>query len=533
MSFTTHIPFEISLHHPPSESLIKVTDSSQPTQTLSVPVFETKPGFWAFRFISAVKANFSYEDGGQKRKFVVDQEYTGSNSLFRHGSVTRHPHDTYLSHLDSQPFFWLADTFWFGLTNRASESDFKTVVTDRADKGFTVSLVVVGYPPEVALSSVAAQNEGGAPFLETGDINLQYFGVVDRRIKYLIDQGIVPCIVGGWGYHLSVLGEVKIQRLWREIVARYAAYPVVFCLCGEVDLLTFPGAGSDRKGLPKPAPLLRLMKSLPIPSSLKQSLRQLRQQLLSPTQLRTQLQGWDRVAKTIKELDVFSRLLIVHPHGLTSPATLFQDPQWLGFDTLQSGHALDTFEPLKKALTLDIQRHRLVINLEPWYENILGKFGTHDQRRMFWTCILLGAKGHTYGAHGIWQMAHSHEKFLTHWGDADWQTALSNPGGQNISRAVAFIQKYSWWKLRPLASNALLAQIDDTYFVYVDSPTVLGTHPVITGLLPQTRLRVSVLDLDSYNPTQTSSMLTNSQGELLLLQKKLINETFMVLTIEN
>ena len=32
------------------------------------------------------------------------------------------------------------------------------------------------------------------------------------------------------------MGAERIRRHWRELVARWAAYPVVFCVAGEVNL---------------------------------------------------------------------------------------------------------------------------------------------------------------------------------------------------------------------------------------------------------------------------------------------------------
>src|SRR3989344_3338941 len=140
--------------------------------------------------------------------------------------------------LFSSSFFWLADTWWYGMTSRCSFEDFKILVDDRKKKGFTVIQTVVGVPPEVDIFSSHAANSGGLPFKRNRQLNLKYFDEVDRKIKYLVDAGLVPCIFGGWGHHIDILGVPAIKRLWKEIVKRYAHFPVVFCLCGEAD--TFP-----------------------------------------------------------------------------------------------------------------------------------------------------------------------------------------------------------------------------------------------------------------------------------------------------
>jgi len=44
---------------------------------------------------------------------------------------------------------FLADTWWFGLSRRLSEKDFKDLAILRATQGFSAIQLVVGVPPEV------------------------------------------------------------------------------------------------------------------------------------------------------------------------------------------------------------------------------------------------------------------------------------------------------------------------------------------------------------------------------------------------
>ena len=64
-------------------------------------------------------------------------------------------------------------------------------------------------------------------------INPAYFDAADLRIQYLVEKGLVPCIVGCWGYHLPMYGEPAMKKHWRNLVARWGAYPVIWCLAGE------------------------------------------------------------------------------------------------------------------------------------------------------------------------------------------------------------------------------------------------------------------------------------------------------------
>src|SRR3989338_2546665 len=212
--------------------------------------------------------------------------------------------------LFSSSFFWLADTWWYGMTSRCSFEDFKILVDDRKKKGFTVIQTVVGVPPEVDIYSPHAENSGGLPFVQHHsspprfwssqndkvELNLKYFDEVDRKIKYLVDAGLVPCIFGGWGHHIDILGVPAIKRLWKEIVKRYAHFPVVLCLCGEAD--TFPLIlGMKEKILKKilsftPIGFIELVKKVK-KSVVKQKI----------TKLEERVKKWNEVARYIKSID--------------------------------------------------------------------------------------------------------------------------------------------------------------------------------------------------------------------------------------
>ncbi len=49
-------------------------------------------------------------------------------------------------------------------------------------------------------------------------------------------MGLVPDIMGLWGFHVNWLGLEKTKQHWRYLIARYGAYPVVWTLCGEADM---------------------------------------------------------------------------------------------------------------------------------------------------------------------------------------------------------------------------------------------------------------------------------------------------------
>ena len=91
---------------------------------------------------------------------------------------------------------------------------------------------------------------------------------------------------------------------------------------------------------------------------------------------------------------------------------------------------------------------------EVCYEGIQEASRQEVQRFMFWSALLSGTGGHTYGANGIWQVntrekpyglsPHGHS-----WGGPAWDIAAQLPGSGQLGLAKALLTRYSWWKLEP------------------------------------------------------------------------------------
>lgn len=55
---------------------------------------------------------------------------------------------------------FLADTWWYGLTDRISTDEFYRLAQQRKDEGFSAIQLVMGIPPEIAIDS--PQSHGGS-----------------------------------------------------------------------------------------------------------------------------------------------------------------------------------------------------------------------------------------------------------------------------------------------------------------------------------------------------------------------------------
>ena len=214
---------------------------------IRVPMFWAGGKEWNLRYSSSLTGVHSYRTEcsdesntklhGTEGKIRVSA-YRGKNPLYRHGSVHVAANQRYFAHADGTPFFWLADTWWKGLCKRLSWEGFQELTADRKKKGFTVVQIVCGtYPDELGLLKPSWENEGGMPYLKKdfSVVNPEYFKYADCRFEHMIDAGIVPAIVGGWGRAVTInaVGLEGFKRHYRNLIARYGAYPVVRILGGE------------------------------------------------------------------------------------------------------------------------------------------------------------------------------------------------------------------------------------------------------------------------------------------------------------
>lgn len=498
MEFYTNIPFEIKLKRKNESSHVTITlPSIKPKSSFEksislktrIPVFSKYDGNYYFRYSSSIAGNYSYEYGSQKGKFSIKQ-YKGNNRLFKHGPITVSKENSYFTHEDGTPFFWLADTWWYGGTKRATWPDvFKKLVKDRKSKGFTVVQMVVGIPPETDAFSKDAQNTGGLPFEKDCSINKRYFEEIDKKIDFLVKSGIVPCIVGGWGNHIGFLGEDRLIMFWDEIIVRYSPYPVIFCLCGEANLLFTPNYTMSKEKHKLKNKIIELAggnDAFRVLVRTKHKVYALYHTYKQNENLKIHLEKWDKVARYIQKNNFFRKPLTVHVAGSETACSLFSNPGWIAIDSFQSGHDNKTLPFMVQSIRKDRKKNMPVINMEPWYEGILGNFGEYHQRLGFWACILTGAKGHSYGAHGIWQMSENNENFMKHWGKSYWMDSLNYKGSSQLGESVAFLRNYEWWKIEESFKSVspswnknntdfpFTGQIDNNYyFIYLPDRKIL------------------------------------------------------------
>ncbi len=392
-----------------------------------VPAFWAGDATWRVRYAPPVPGQYKIRsvcsDSGNRdlhgQTMTLDaQPYAGSNPHYKHGTLKIAPDGRHFQHADGAPFFWLGDTWWMGFCKRLSWPDgFETLAADRVRKGFTMVQIVAGLYPDMEPFDERGANEAGYPWdRDFSRINPAYFDAADTRIQHLADHGLAACVVGFWGYFIPRMGMEKVKKHWRNIVARWGAYPVVWCLAGEGTMPYYLSKTPEQDAA-------------------------------------TQKRGLTELARYVHSIDPHHHPITIHPSS--SARDCVEDASVLDFDMLQTGHSdrqsvPTTIETVNRSLAAS-PRMPVLIG-EVCYEGIQEASRQEVQRFMFWSSILSGSAGHTYGANGIWQIntrekpyglsPHGHS-----WGGPAWDIAAALPGSGQIGMSKALITRYSWQKL--------------------------------------------------------------------------------------
>lgn len=435
MRFETHVHgvIEITLtaartHGTPYEEVdVDARFQGPDGDTQVVPGFWAGGNTWKVRFAPSVQGEYRFTtqcsvegDAGLHGQFgvVVAAPYEGDNVFLKRGRIRVAPDGRHFVHADGTPFFWMGDTWWMGLTTRLPWPDgFKSLAADRVAKGFNVIQIIAGPYPDMDAWDERGRNEAGFPFTEGfSSINPSYYDFADTKIQHLVQDGLSPCIVAMWGYYLPQLGLGTVKRFWRYLVARYGAYPVTWCICGEGTMPYYLSKTGEQD-------------------------------------TETQRKGWTEVMAHVRQIDGHRNLITIHPTRYGRDQVM--DARLMDFEMLQTGHSdLDSVPSTVDAVMLSMPREpRMpVIVAEVNYEGIMGRAWQNVQRLCYYKAVLNGTAGHTYGANGIWQLNEPGKPYgpSPHgrsWGNTPWTEAMHLPGSTQMGYGRKFFERFEWWRL--------------------------------------------------------------------------------------
>ena len=424
-----HLRSAVACADPYNDVDLNVSFHGPDGECVRAPAFWAGDNVWVARLAGEKTGEWRFEtacsnpdDAGLHGRTgtVAVEAYRGTNPLLLHGRLRVADDKRHFVQADGTPFFWIGDTWWMGLTDRMDwPHGFKSLAGDRVKKGFNLIQIVAGPLPDMDAWDPRGRNEAGFPFLDAfAGINARYYDCADLKIALLAHAGLMPCIVGMWGYYLPQIGVDKIKRFWRYLVARYAAYPVVWCIAGEG---TMPYYLSETREQDTAA----------------------------------QRSGWTEVAAYVREIDGFHNLVTIHPTQYGRDQV--DDPAVLDFEMLQTGHGdIDSIPVTAESVIKAVGREppMPVVNSEVNYEGILGQCWQNIQRLSFYVSAFNGAAGHTYGANGIWQACLEDPPYgpSPHgrcWGNTPWREAAQLPGGAQVALGARLLARFPWWEFEP------------------------------------------------------------------------------------
>ncbi len=397
-----------------------------------VPAFWAGDSVWRVRFAAPQAGSYTWRTEcsdeanadlhGTSGSFEAG-EYEGGNELLRRGPIRLSADGRHFQHADGTPFFLLGDDWWHGLTNRLRWPDeFRALTQDRIDKGFSVIKITAGLNCDVSEFDPRNHNEAGHCWQPRyASIRPEFFDLADLRIAYLLERGIVPCIVGAWGYYITGMGVEKMKKHWRYLVARWGAWPVIWQLTMESDMAYY--LSSDRQN-----------------------------------DVVWQREAWAEVGRYLREMDPYHRLITMQPSGTTGIARKgVTAPGFLDFDSMQCGHgdrssAIRAVRMLRENRSLEPKMPMLPG--EVCFEGIGWQNWQNIQRLVFWGSMLNGAAGFCYGANGIWQFNRRDEDFGASphgrtWGGDPWDVAAQYTGSTHIGMNKKFLTRFPYWRMEP------------------------------------------------------------------------------------
>lgn len=418
----------------------------------TVPAFWTGGNKWTARFAPPERGEYTFRvqcsdpsnvDLNGREQTLRVTAYAGNNPLLKHGFLRVSADKRHFEHADGTPFFWLGDTWWKCLCKRLTWEGFQELTADRKAKGFSVVQIVCGPYPDEGMFEPRWENEGGKPY-GTRDftvVNPAYFDYADHRIKHLVDAGIVPAIVGGWGRGdcdgMRMAGVAGIKRHWRNLIARYGAFPTVWVIGGEA-------GGPD----------------------------------------------WTEVARYVRKIDPYRHPATIHPfHSARKSVT---DETVLDFDMLQTGHgdweAARGAVPKLQAAYARTPVMPAMIG-EYCYEGHMQTAFQDVQRYVFWATMLSGSAGLTYGAAGVWHASVEGDPGLANVYDwTTWKEGMSYPGSTQLGLGKRLLEQYPWARFEPhpewVEAGCFAAGIPgEARFIYLPRRNVYNwTGPVVKQL---------------------------------------------------
>jgi hypothetical protein len=309
---------------------------------------------------------------------------------------------------DGVPFFWLGDTAW-ELFHRLNREDATRYLENRAQLGFTVVQAVAiaeldGHSTPNAYGHLPLTDlDPARPSVKDGPDN-DYWDHVDFIVNQANALGITIGFLPTWGryWHDSVkdgkplFTPANAESYGEWLGRRYKDNGIVWIL------------GGDRS-----------------------------------VDNETQKEVIRAMARGLRQGDGGTHLITFHPSGGNGSSTWFHNDDWLDFNMRQNGHVAE-FNGRYDQTRADYNRTPVkpILDGEPIYEDHPISFDAKknghstaaDVRRPIYWDLFMGACGHTYGHHSVWQMSSTNKGPVNN-PLMPWSEAIHQPGAAQMQHA--------------------------------------------------------------------------------------------------
>lgn len=414
----------------------------------------TRPGRWAY----TVTCSDGQNTGLQQKGVLDAQPAEGGTLLDQKGWVRLEENARYFVYDDGTPFFWLGDTHWqmpdyermdaCNFPGCKCGNQFMHLLQDRLEKGFNVYQT---YPD-------SAEKDGGDnprtyhwwqekyTRIDPAGFNENF----DVKMNSLADAGMTIAL--GLGVHTitpTAMGEEAFLHFTRYMVARYAAYPVVWITGQEITMDMQRGAQTYNI--------------------------------------------YKKAAALVSKLDGYRHPLGTHLCPQTYEVHRELDAQpWHQWWALQAGHGdmgllkpQSFYQSYWKSPT-----KKPFLETEAQYEDLgFGRNGYTCARAAGWKAVQCGSYGFTYGGVGVWALRWSDRiedgGWSTSYNSESWYMGLVKPGSAEMGFMRAFYEKLPFQRLIPRFFSQTYGVFDDaersvlatdgsqTYVVYFYNPSTL------------------------------------------------------------
>ncbi len=207
---------------------------------ITTPAFWNGGTEWLTRMAPPVDGAWTYSvSSGDAKIDGLTGSFTvrgGMGGLNGHGMVEvdrTHPHKFRYS--DGTPFFFMGHSIDWHRQGKLASGQYQQIIQARSQQGFTV---LVNYAGPCLGKPIFSSNESGPPFFNNNldQLNPAHFQEVDERLRIAVDNGLAVTIAMSFAdQRIWNLNRAKLERAWKYVMARYAAYPIFWQPIGEYD----------------------------------------------------------------------------------------------------------------------------------------------------------------------------------------------------------------------------------------------------------------------------------------------------------